>query len=207
MNIVEFKKLPILGILRNTELSATEDIVDCAARAGLKAIEFTMNTPGAGDIIKRACECAGKRISIGAGTVLSLNQAKEAVGAGAEFLVSPCIIDDVIDFCLQNALPVFPGALTPTEIYSAHKKGASMVKLFPAALFNAEYLKAIKGPFNYIELLVCGGINNDNIKEYFAAGASAVAFGESIFRKSLLKAGDFQAIERSIKALISAKEN
>jgi 2-dehydro-3-deoxyphosphogluconate aldolase / (4S)-4-hydroxy-2-oxoglutarate aldolase len=207
MNIVEFKKLPILGILRDTELSATEDIVDCAASAGLKAIEFTMNTPGACDIIKSACICAGKRISIGAGTVLSLSQAKQAVDAGAEFLVSPCIIDDVIDFCLQNALPVFPGALTPTEIYSAHKKGASMVKLFPAALFNAEYLKAIKGPFNDIELLVCGGINNDNIKEYFTAGASAVAFGESIFRKNLLKAGDFQAIERSIKALIAAKEN
>jgi 2-dehydro-3-deoxyphosphogluconate aldolase / (4S)-4-hydroxy-2-oxoglutarate aldolase len=207
MNIVEFKKLPILGILRNTELSATEDIVDCAASAGLKAIEFTMNTHGACDIIKRACACAGKRISIGAGTVLSLSQAKQAVDAGAEFLVAPCIIDDVIDFCLQNAMPVFPGALTPTEIYSAHKKGASMVKLFPAALFNTEYLKAIKGPFNNIELLVCGGINNDNIKEYFTAGASAVAFGESIFRKNLLKAGDFQAIERSIKALIAAKEN
>ena len=207
MNIVEFKKLPMLGILRNTELGATEDIVDCAASAGLKAIEFTMNTPNACGIIKRASAYAGRRISIGAGTVLSISQAKQAVDAGAEFLVSPCIVDDVIDFCLQNALPVFPGALTPTEIYSAHKKGACMVKLFPAALFNAEYLKAIKGPFNNVELLVCGGINNDNIKEYFAAGASAVAFGESIFRKNLLKAGDFQAIERFIKALIAAKEN
>jgi 2-dehydro-3-deoxyphosphogluconate aldolase / (4S)-4-hydroxy-2-oxoglutarate aldolase len=206
MILQEFKKTPILGILRNIGADSIEGVLEASINAGLKAIEVTMNTPNACNIIKRACRLSKKRIFVGAGTVLSLDELKRAVDAGASFIVSPCVIDDIVDYCVEKRLPVFPGCLSPSEVFNAYKKGATMVKVFPAACFGPGYFKQLKGPFNNIELLACGGINKENIKAYFSAGASAVAFGDSIFNKALLLEKDFAAIEASIKGLIKAKE-
>ena len=102
--------------------------------------------------------------------------------------------------------PVFPGAFTPQEVYQAHNAGATMVKVFPAKLFGPEYLRELKGPFNDIELLACSGVTPDNLKDYFANGASAVSFGASVFRKDWLAKGDFQAIAHAVKKFVDAWE-
>jgi 2-dehydro-3-deoxyphosphogluconate aldolase/(4S)-4-hydroxy-2-oxoglutarate aldolase len=100
---------------------------------------------------------------------------------------------------VKNKIPVFPGALTPQEIYHAWAAGATMVKVFPAKFFGQEYFKEIKGPFNEIELLACGGVTPQNLKSYFLNGASAVTFGASVFKREWLVEKNFEAIGRCIK--------
>ena len=193
-----------MGILRGATLPVIEPLVETVVDSGLKTLEITMNTAGAPALIRKAVACAGKRLTIGAGTVLSAAECKEALGAGATFIVSPTLVYDVIKECRRKKIAVFPGALTPQEIYNAHQAGATMVKVFPAQFFGPAYLKEIKGPFADIGLLACGGVRPSNIKEYFSAGASAVAFGGSVFKKTLLEQGNFDSIGRDIKELITA---
>ncbi|MDD5504059.1 MAG: bifunctional 4-hydroxy-2-oxoglutarate aldolase/2-dehydro-3-deoxy-phosphogluconate aldolase [Candidatus Omnitrophica bacterium] len=204
MDIAVFKKYPLLGILRGIHYSAVEPVIEASAAAGLRAIEITMNTADAPLLIKHARDKARGRLFVGAGTVLDTGALNEAVKAGAEFIVSPCLINEVCDYCAKNSIPHFPGALTPAEVYGAYKSGCAMVKVFPARTVGAAYFNDLKGPFNHIELLACGGINKDNIKQYFASGASAAAFGESIFKKDLIAAGDFKKIFLMIEELFRA---
>ena len=156
MRISDFRKLPLLGILRNIEEELIEPIVDISISAGLRAIEITMNTPDAPAIIKRARNYSGDKIAIGAGTVLDMDMLKLALDSGATFIVSPCLINNVCVYCKDNSIPNFPGALTPSEVYQAHKSGATMIKIFPAGLFGTRYFRDLKGPFENIELLACG---------------------------------------------------
>jgi 2-dehydro-3-deoxyphosphogluconate aldolase / (4S)-4-hydroxy-2-oxoglutarate aldolase len=202
MDINTFKQLPILGILRGINESVVEPLVEAIVDSGLKTIEITMNTQGAPALIKKTIRAANSRLIIGAGTVLKMDDLHAALDAGASFIVMPALIDDVTQYCVKNSIPVFPGALTPQEIYNAWQAGATMVKVFPASLFAPEYFKEVLGPFQNIELLACGGISPENISSYFSCGASAVAFGGSIFKAEWLNMGDFSSICKSIKALI-----
>lgn len=204
MDIARFRKLPALGILRGIELDGLEGLVDSIISAGLETIEITMNTKSADLLIRKAVKLAGKRLTIGAGTVLDLNSLKSALDAGATFIVMPTLVEDVLAHCVKHKIPAFPGALTPQEVYNAWKAGATMVKVFPSGFFGPAYFKELKGPFNDIELLACGGVTPQNVKEYFASGASAVAFGASVFKKEALAAGDFASIGKAIRGFVDA---
>ena len=204
MDLDRFRELPLIGILRGVQADSIDSIVETAVSSGLQTIEITMNTPGAPDLIRRAVKSAQGRLMIGAGTVVTSEHMKLALDAGARFIVSPTLVYDVVEYCRDNEIPVFPGAFTPQEIYNAWVAGATMVKIFPAQFMGPGYIKEIKGPFNSIDILACGGITSENIRSYFDCGASAVAFGGSVFREEWLTARDFDSIGRSIKALISA---
>lgn len=204
MEIERFRELPLMGILRGVQSDSIDSIIETAVTSGLQTIEITMNTPGAPDLIRHAVRCARGRLMIGAGTVLTSDHLNLALDAGAGFIVSPMLIYDVVEYCRDNDIPVFPGAFTPQEIYNVWIAGATMVKVFPSNFFGPDYIKEIKGPFNSIELMACGGVTPENIRSYFDCGASAVAFGGSIFREDRIKARDFDSIGGSIKALISA---
>lgn len=203
MDINRFRKKPVMGILRGIEESAVEPLVEAVVSAGLETIEITMNTIKAAKLIKRMIKKAGGRLIIGAGTVLNLDDLKSALDAGAEFIVSPVLIPEVAKYCVNKKVPVFPGALTPQEIYRAWCAGAAMVKVFPAKFFGPDYFKEIKAPFKKIELLACGGVNPQNIQSFFDCGASAIAFGSSIFKQEWLEKKDFGSISVSIKELLS----
>ena len=205
MNLSEFKAQPIMGILRDIDEDSIEPLINTVIASGLKTIEIAMNTPNAANIIRKCVDTAKGKLTIGAGTVLTVDNLKIALDSGASFIVSPTVVDKVVDFCVKDSIPVFPGALTPQEIYNAHIKGASMVKVFPANRFGPDYFKEVRGPFKGISLLACGGIRPDTIKSYFDAGASAVAFGGSIFNRDLIKNGNFNRIKKSIEDLILAK--
>ena len=196
------KTKPILGILRGAPTNIIEPLVETVIEAGLETLEITMNTPGAAEQIKKAKVVAKGRLTIGAGTVLNMEDLKTALDAGATFIVSPVIIKDVIEYCVKHKIPVFPGALTPNEIYTAWNLGATMVKVFPAKLFGPQYLKEVKAPLGKIKLMAVGGIKPENIKEYFASGADAVAFGASVFKKEWLQNKNFDKISKSIRKLL-----
>ncbi|MBU4252747.1 MAG: bifunctional 4-hydroxy-2-oxoglutarate aldolase/2-dehydro-3-deoxy-phosphogluconate aldolase [Candidatus Omnitrophica bacterium] len=202
MNVINFKEKPILGILRGADGSIIEPLVETVIEAGLGALEITMNTAGAPELIRKTKQIAAGRLTLGAGTVLSMPDLKLALKSGATFIVMPVLVKEVMAFCVKKKIPVFPGALTPGEIYQAWNAGATMVKVFPAKFFGPEYFRELKGPFNKIELLACGGVTSENLKNYFVSGASAVSFGASIFRKDWLGNKDFKAIGRAVKDFI-----
>ena len=203
MDVAVFKKLPIMGILRGVEPDSIGSLLETIESSGLKTIEITMNTAGAADLIKKAVGFSKGKHTIGAGTVLDMESLKSALDSGASFVVTPVLAEEVMQHCRKNKIPVFSGALTPLEIYKAWQAGATMVKVFPAKSFGPAYFKEIKGPFNNIELLACGGVTAENMNEYFSNGASAVTFGASVFRKEWLRMKDFKSIGESVKKFVN----
>jgi len=189
----------ILGIIRGANKDNIIPVIEAAISGGIKHIEITLNSPDALEQIK----IASRKYEVGAGTVLSVKDAESAVKAGAKFIVSPIADPEMIKFCQKNKLPVYPGALTPTEVYRAWELGATMVKVFPVkSVGGPDYIKELKGPFYDIKLLACGGVNKENIKAYFAAGADAVAVGGSIFSRDLMNSGNFSEIEKKVRELV-----
>jgi len=142
-------------------------------------------------------------LAIGAGTVLTMKDLHSALDAGAEFIVMPMLVEEIVKYCVRKTIPVYPGAMSPQEIYNAWNAGATMVKIFPAKFFGPSYIKEIKTPLKDIKLLACGGVTPDNIQLFFSCGASAVAFGSSIFKKEWLERKEFYRIEEVLKELIT----
>jgi len=207
MDLNDFKKLPLMGILRAINLNSVSSLVQTVKTCGLKTIEVTMNTASADKLISEIKKMSQDTLVVGAGTVLSMDDLKKALDSGASFIVLPVLIKKVVEYCVKKDIPVFPGALSPQEIYDAYSMGASMVKVFPAKFFGPDYLKEIKGPFNNIELLACGGVTPQNLGQFFKSGANAIAFGASIFNKELINKGDFSSIEENLKSLIGSYHN
>jgi len=204
MDLKRFEALPLMGILRGIEDRHIEPLVEAVVDAGLETIEITMNTTGAPALIRKLITAAGERLTVGAGTVLSTVDLEDALAAGATFVVMPSLVPEVVTSCRERGIAVFPGALTPHEIFTAHRAGATMVKVFPSNLFGPAYFKDIRGPFTEIKLLACGGVTASNVGEFFACGANAASFGGSIFKKEWLASGDFASIRDGVKKLVDA---
>ncbi len=204
MNLAHFQKKPLLGILRGIDLERLAPVIESAIAGGLETLEITMNTARASELIERAREIAAGRLTIGAGTVLDLDDLNSATDAGATFIVSPTLVPDVVEACVDAGVPVFPGALTPQEIHDAWRAGASMVKVFPAGFFGPKYFKEIKGPFADIKLLACGGVSVDTLGDYARCGADAFAFGGSVFNLDWIGSGQYDRIEAAVRELVGA---
>ncbi|MEA3489761.1 MAG: bifunctional 4-hydroxy-2-oxoglutarate aldolase/2-dehydro-3-deoxy-phosphogluconate aldolase [Candidatus Omnitrophota bacterium] len=204
MDVNRFKELPLMGIVRGIDASETGPLMEAVIEAGLETIEVTMNTPGAAGIISKACEVSGGRVAVGAGTVLSTEDVKEACEAGASFIVMPVLEENAVTCCAGKGIPVFPGAFSPREVLDAWNAGATMVKVFPCGMFGPKYIKELKGPFKNIELMAVGGVRVENIGEYFSSGADAVAFGASVFREEWLAEKDFASIGNLVGEYVSA---
>ena len=198
-----FDELPLLGILRGICVNDVEPLFQACFEAGLRTIEITMNTNNAGDCIKKAVTLFGNKLEIGAGTVTSMDRLKIALDAGAEFIVMPIFDEEIVEHCVIHKIPVFPGAFTPQEVYRAWISGAHMVKLFPSKFFGPDYIKELKGPFDDIKIMACGGVNLENMSDYLAAGANAIAFGDGVFKKDLLKAKEFYKIKTLLENYIT----
>ena len=155
-------------------------------------------------MIRDLIRISNGKLCVGAGTVLKLDELHAALDAGAKFIVSPVIVPEVVRECAEKGIPVFPGAFAPQQIYEAWQFGATMVKLFPAKTVGPAYIREIKGPFSDIPILACGGVNPENIRDFFNAGAKAVAFGGSIFRRDWLEAGDFESVGNAFWYLLTA---
>ncbi|MEK9628932.1 MAG: bifunctional 4-hydroxy-2-oxoglutarate aldolase/2-dehydro-3-deoxy-phosphogluconate aldolase [Nitrospinota bacterium] len=202
-----FESEPVLGIIRGVKEEDLEGVIEAALLGGLKFLEVTLNTPNAFHLI-RLIKNKYPQIQLGAGTVLSVEEAKKAMDSGACFIVSPNLEEEVAAFCRNSNTAYFPGAMTPTEIQKAWKSGATMVKVFPASQFGPGYLKIIKGPFENIKLMAVGGVNSANIKDYMIAGADAVAMGGSIFSKERMENRKFDEIKKDIEEfMIAVKQN
>lgn len=160
---------------------------------GIRFIEITFSVPGADEVIRRLS--SDERVTVGAGTVLSILDARKALKAGASYLVSPSFDEEVVKFAKKEDVVSIPGACTPTEIYRAHKAGADIIKLFPfVEIGGLGFLKAVRGPLPFVRYMLCGGANLDNISKYLAADAAGILIGSAIIRRDLVAAKDWNAI-------------
>jgi len=154
-------------------------------------------------MISRFREKYAGRMRIGAGTVLDLGQAKEAVAAGAEYIISPNLDEEVVYYGVEKGVDVWPGTMTPTEIVRAYKAGASAVKVFPLASLGVNYLKEIRAPLNHIPMIATGGVNLQNIRSVLDAGAVAVGLGGNLVNKQLIQEGKFDELAKLAQAFVS----
>ncbi len=199
-----FKKASALGIIRGATPSSVNGALEACVSGGLQFVEFTLNSEGALSFIEAGSKDFSDSLCIGAGTVLSVSEASQAFSAGAQFIVSPTLNDDVASYCRDNGLAYFPGALTPTEIEKAWNAGAAMVKVFPASQMGADYLKILRGPFSDILLMAVGGVHASNADEFLRAGASAVAIGGSVLSPVRMRNEEFDTIRKEISEFVLA---
>jgi 2-dehydro-3-deoxyphosphogluconate aldolase / (4S)-4-hydroxy-2-oxoglutarate aldolase len=198
-----FELAPVIGILRGVKEGSLQGVAEATLAGGLQFLEITLNTPDAFHLIKKATD-QYPELTVGAGTVLSAEEAKKAFDSGAQFIVAPDFDEEVAAFCVENKLAYLPGALTPTEIQKAWKSGATMVKVFPASQMGPDYFKQVKGPFDKVKLMAVGGVNPGNIKEYLGAGADAVALGGSIYSVQRMENKRFVEIQKDIEEFMFA---
>ncbi len=159
---------------------------EAVMKVGCKAIEITFSVPDAVSVIRRVDEAFGNDILLGAGTVMTPADAVAAVNAGARYLVAPNTNPEVIGMAKRLGVPVFPGALSPSEVVDAWNAGADAVKIFPASIFGPAYIKALRGPLPHIPLVPTGGISAQNAGDYIKAGAFALGAGSNLFDPLLL---------------------
>lgn len=200
MSVVDrIRQIGIIPVVRATSSDEALAAVEAIRAGGISVLEITMTVPGAVKIIKTLTRQLGDEALIGAGTVLDADGARECVDAGARFIVSPALDVETIETCRALEVPIFPGALTPTEVLTAWKAGAAAVKVFPAnAVGGASYLKSLKAPLPQIELIPTGGVSLDNIGEFIRAGALAVGVGADLVK------GEAAAITAKARAYAEA---
>jgi 2-dehydro-3-deoxyphosphogluconate aldolase / (4S)-4-hydroxy-2-oxoglutarate aldolase len=187
--------LTIIGIARGIETEPVIPSFEAVIKGGITLLEVTMNTQNAGYIISSAVKHFKGRAFIGAGTVITMGDMDRALNAGAGFIVSPVLNIEMVKFCNKNKIPIYPGAFTPTEIYSAWEAGATMVKVFPVSRAGgADYIKDIKAPLDKVKLLACGGVTSDNLKKYIECGIDGIALGNQLFDRDLIKNKDFEKL-------------
>ena len=202
-DLVRFKKYSALGIIRGASLNSIQGLLTSCVLGGLKFVELTINSKGALPLIELASNEFSDDICIGAGTVVSLLDATQAVNAGAKFIVSPTLNIDVASFCNEKKIAYFPGALSPTEIEQSWISGATMVKVFPSSHMGPDYFRTILGPFDKILLMAVGGINSLNAVQYLQAGASVLAIGGSVFTPERIKKKEFGVIQNDVCDFVS----
>ena len=200
----KFDTMPVIGIMRNFKQSDIENILPLFADNGLNTIEVTMNSAGATESIQFARQAFGDKLNVGAGTVCTMHDLDTALEAGAQFIVTPIVSMPIIERCKQLSIPIFPGAYTPTEIFTAWTAGADMVKVFPMTGNAIEYIKAVRGPLPEVKLLPTGGINLQNCAAFFHAGASGVGVGSQLFDNKLIEGKDWTALGKHFAAFASA---
>lgn len=201
------KKEKIVAIVRMKEQSGVANFLKSLINGGIKVLEITSNTPGFSEEITNARNLySHSNILIGAGTVTNSAIAKNAIKAGAQFLVTPNTDKAVIKIAHSNNIPVLMGAITPTEVCVAIENGADIIKLFPAASLGIDYFKAIKAPLDKVDFFVVGGINLINIKDWIEAGAVGVGLG-SVLTQTTKEENGYETIENTVKKFIQLISN
>jgi 2-dehydro-3-deoxyphosphogluconate aldolase / (4S)-4-hydroxy-2-oxoglutarate aldolase len=178
--LADLQAAPVVAILRRPRVNI-ELCAGALIEAGVRFVEVTIDSPGAVPFLESAKKF--KEGLFGAGTVTTPGLAEKAIRAGARFLVTPNFSPEVIRIARSNQIPIFSGAMTPTEIFAAYEAGAEVIKVFPAATLGSGYFKELRGPFPEIPLMATGGITVENAPDFFASGATALGVGGSLTLK------------------------
>jgi Entner-Doudoroff aldolase len=192
------------AILRTNLADAARQAMEAAIAGGFRIVEFTLTTPGAMELISEFSQ--RDELLVGAGTVLTVEQARQSVHAGARYLVSPVTDEAVIDEARSLGVAMMPGTYTPTEMLRAHRAGAPLQKLFPAPDAGPNFVKSVLGPMPFLRIVPTNGVHENNAAAYLKAGAFAVGFVNTLFDPNDLAAGRFDRIEQRAAKLLASLE-
>ncbi|MGA1984645.1 MAG: bifunctional 4-hydroxy-2-oxoglutarate aldolase/2-dehydro-3-deoxy-phosphogluconate aldolase [Candidatus Sulfotelmatobacter sp.] len=203
--IRRIEEVGIIPVVRAASVDEATRAVEAIRAAGIPVVEITMTVPNAVSVIREVAQQHGDKVLIGAGTVITAEQAESCLRAGAEFLVSPGLSAAVLSVARVAEKLAIPGALTPTELMNAYAHGARLVKIFPCGnVGGPKYLKSLKGPFPNALLIPTGGVNASNAADFIAAGAFALGVGADLVDTKALREGNLQKIISAARELVHA---
>ncbi len=193
------------AILRTQHAAAVQPALQAAVDGGFRIIECTLNTPGALDAIQEFSQ--RPELLVGAGTVLDVKDAEAAVAAGARFLVSPVCDPEVITWCVEHEIVAIPGTFTPTEMMTAHRAGAPIVKFFPGPTDGPTTVRVIRGPLPFLRIFPTSGVTLENASAFLDAGAFGLGFVNCLFEANDLAAGRFEVIADRARQMTEVVRN
>ena len=194
----------VIAILRADRATHLLDAIRALVDGGITAIEVTMTTPGALQVIADAKAALGEKIIMGVGSVLDRETARQAVLVGAQFVVTPVVRPKVIRICNRYGIPVASGAMTPSEALTAHELGSDFVKVFPAENLGPGYMKSLLAPLPMLQLIPTGGVTPQNVPDYFAAGCVAIGAGSTLLQRDALEAGAWDRVTARAEEFVAA---
>ena len=201
--LARIRSVGAVAVIRTATAEQAINTARAVIAGGFEIIEITFGVPTATDVIA-ALVRHDENLLIGAGTVLTAEDVNFAVDAGAQFLVSPCTLPEMILAAQERDVVCIPGAYTPTEIYTAYSLGADIVKIFPAVTNGPQYLKAIRGPLPQIPIMPTSGVDISNVAEWFKVGAVAVGAVGSVLDPQLIQNGDWDALTKRAAEFLAA---
>ena len=203
----EFSKIGIIPVIALDDAKDAAPLAEALIKGGLPCAEVTFRTAAAEESIRRMSE-AYPEMLVGAGTVLTTEQVDRAAAAGAKFIVSPGFDPEIVDYCLEKQIPVFPGCVTPSEVAQAVKRGLKVVKFFPAAQFGGvSTIKALAAPYVGLKFMPTGGVSAANLKEFLECKSIVACGGSWMVKGDLVKAGEFDKITEVARQLVEIAHN
>ncbi|HET6169522.1 MAG TPA: bifunctional 4-hydroxy-2-oxoglutarate aldolase/2-dehydro-3-deoxy-phosphogluconate aldolase [Terracidiphilus sp.] len=197
------ERVGLIPVLRAKNARQAHAVVDAMIAGGVTVVEVTMTVPGAVDLLKELKMKYGEKLLLGSGTVTTPKEAEATIEAGAEFVVSPSLHMDVIEATRAAKKLSIPGALTPTEVITAHRAGADYVKIFPcSAMGGAPYLKALLAPFPFLKLIPTGGVTLQTAESFLKAGARALGVGSDLVNLAAIDEGRPETITEAARAYL-----
>lgn len=191
----------VVAVVRLKDEKNLDKLIASLKNGGVNTIEITMTCPQPLALIRKLSK--DKELLVGAGTILNDREAKAAIEAGAEFIVSPILNLGMIAKVHEYDKVMVPGAFSPTEIFNAHEAGADAVKVFPAGNLGASYFKAIRGPLPFLEITPTGGVDIDNAAEFIKNGANFIGAGSALLKKDLIKEEQWEELTAFIKKFVT----
>jgi len=191
-----------VAIIRTGDHDVARDAMNAAVEGGFRLVEFTLHCPRPFELIESFAKQEG--IVVGAGTVMQPGDARRAIEAGARFIVSPILDEDVVGSAIEHGAVAMPGVRTPTEMVRAHRMGAAVQKLFPAPANGPTYIRAVLGPLPFLRLVPTSGVTPENVVQYIDAGVYAVGFVAPLFPPEVLADRDYIEVERLAREALAA---
>jgi 2-dehydro-3-deoxyphosphogluconate aldolase/(4S)-4-hydroxy-2-oxoglutarate aldolase len=195
----EIEKEKLIVILRNIPSNKILKVLEILEQENIKFVEITLNSKDALNQIKLAVENFSKKLIIGAGTIINLEDLKNAKNSGANFFLTPGIDEEVLKYGQENGLIIIPGFTTASEAMKAMKYGYNLLKLFPAGSFEKTYLRAMQGPLNNLKAMAVGGVNLENMSSFFNSGYVSVGVGGNIVPKKIIDNSDWDKLRKVIR--------
>ena len=192
----------VVAVIRMKDPAKLLKVIEAIRVGGVKCIEITMTVPGAVEIIREVSKTVPSDVLVGAGTVTDEKTADAVMDAGAKFVVGPILREGIIARCRERQAVVMPGCFTPTEIFTAWKAGADIIKVFPATSLGPKYFKDIAGPFPDIRMMPTGGVTIDNVGEWVKAGAVAVGIGSDLLDKKAIEEGKYEILTDRARRMV-----
>ncbi|PYT72995.1 MAG: 2-dehydro-3-deoxyphosphogluconate aldolase [Acidobacteria bacterium] len=196
-------EIGVVPVVRASSAREARIAADAVCEGGIPIVEITMTVPGAVEVIRELTRSSAGDVLVGAGTVLNIEAARKCLDAGAQFLVSPGLNQQVIQLAAREEKLMMAGALTPTEVITAWEAGSDFVKVFPCGqVGGAKYIKALKGPLPQVPLVPTGGVNLHTAAEFIEAGAAALGVGGELVQAEALKSGKMETIVENARKFV-----